>query len=226
MDNYIVYLLTDKNNGKIYIGLTHLKLKQRWCNSKLCDRFGHSDFNKEILFSHLNEDGAVWYEKAMIFEHDSTNPNIGYNKSKGGGHVPDETRKKMSRDRKGKKKSEEHRKKLTEANRKKAKDPVFKESHRKGTTIANKDNGKRERSSKSHKLLWENEEFRNERTLIQQRVSEDPKWKKKQKKGIQDFHKKNKWGWWTNGKEDKKIIVGDIPPNGFWRGRTNGGRKS
>lgn len=219
MDNYIIYLLTDKTNGKIYIGLTQLKIDQRWCNSKLCERFGHFNFNKEILFSHLNKDGAVWYEKAMIFEYNSTNPDVGYNKSKGGGLIPDETRLKMSQDRKGVKKSEEHRKNLTIANRNKSNDPEFKERHRLGTLNANKNEDKRKRASITHQQKWKNEEFRERRIKEQQNVAKNPEWKKKQKDGIVSYHEKNKFRWWTNGIEDRRILLDESPPDGYWRGR-------
>lgn len=93
--DHIVYILTDRRNGLIYVGQTCKKLNKRWPRCKLIKRFGHSDFDKEILYSLLDATGAWWYECAMISEYNSTDPNIGYNLYEGGGIISDEVREKL-----------------------------------------------------------------------------------------------------------------------------------
>ncbi len=107
-----VYLVRNKQNGKIYIGKTHLTLARRWnihcLNAKkgLCTyfysalrKYGPSAFELELLSSsatspeELNEQ-----ERFYIAVYRSSEREFGYNLTKGGdGMVPNEqTRKKMS----------------------------------------------------------------------------------------------------------------------------------
>jgi hypothetical protein len=116
--NYIVYKLTDNRNGLIYIGYTGDGLKYRWRKSALIKRFGHDDFNKEILFDNLAEKDVHLKEIQTIREYNSTDPNIGYNILENGGgvvHHSNETRKKISESIKGRHHSEEVKQRISES---------------------------------------------------------------------------------------------------------------
>jgi group I intron endonuclease len=110
--NYYVYKHTNKVNGKIYIGITCQRPKQRWHNGKgykKNNHFWHSikkygwnkGFDHEILYSGLSQRQAEVMEVSLIAYYDSTNQNKGYNISLGGGLQSKETRQKMSESHKG-----------------------------------------------------------------------------------------------------------------------------
>lgn len=126
-------------NGKVYIGITGQKVKNRWRKNghgyekqifyRAIKKYGWENFNHEILFEGLTKKQAGEMEQHLIEKYDCIIPK-GYNKSKGGEcgtlgvHPSDETRRKLSEAHKGqipwikgKHLSIETRKKLSEANK-------------------------------------------------------------------------------------------------------------
>ena len=133
MNNWLVYKHMSPN-GKIYIGITHLKPEYRWNNGKgyrsnkrfsaaIC-KYGWDNFIHEIVTENLTEEEAIRKETELIAKYDSTNKKHGYNVSLGGHNHSEESRKKIGTTRKqrhipspttGKHLSEETRKKISNA---------------------------------------------------------------------------------------------------------------
>lgn len=127
-NNYSVYRHTSPS-GKVYIGITKRKPKERWDsghgykgNHHFCaaiKKYGWANIKHEILFSHLSEEEACEKEKQLIKEYDSCNPKKGYNVLEGGtsgynfNHT-EETKEKISQASTRLWQSEEHRKKMSE----------------------------------------------------------------------------------------------------------------
>ena len=133
MNNYYVYLHTNKVNGKVYIGITSTDPKKRWANgrgysnqyfSRAIRKYGWDGFEHEVLYEGLSETQAKIMEISLIHFYKSTDNKYGYNVSEGGDVVSEETRKKISETEKGKIVSEETRKKLSEA-KKGANHPMY-----------------------------------------------------------------------------------------------------
>lgn len=121
---YCVYKHTSPS-GKVYIGYTSKNPpEKRWSNGNGYKR-GHpyfwraickykwENFSHEIMFSGLTRQEVIEKERELILFYDATNPNKGYNMTKGGdgkeGYVmPDETRKKISTSRLGRFTGEEN----------------------------------------------------------------------------------------------------------------------
>jgi len=92
---YSVYKLTSPS-GKIYIGCTSRKPEYRWNHGrgyridhqermgKAVQKYGWDNFTKEIVYSGLDEEDAHQKEIELIARYDSSNPEHGYNRSKGG----------------------------------------------------------------------------------------------------------------------------------------------
>lgn len=116
--SYIVYKHTSPS-GKSYIGITSQTLEKRSGQkgqgykkspyfSKAIEKYGWENFTHEILYEGLTAEEAYAKEREMIIKYNTRNSNFGYNKSDGGesgskGAIfSDETRKKMSENRKGK----------------------------------------------------------------------------------------------------------------------------
>lgn len=114
---YCVYKHTSPS-GKVYIGYTGKNPpEKRWSNGngykrghpyfwKAIQKYGWDNFEHEIIFNYLGRQEALKKERELIALYDSTNPNKGYNMTKGGdgkeGYVmSDETRKKISASRIG-----------------------------------------------------------------------------------------------------------------------------
>jgi len=82
-------------NGKRYIGQTRLKPEHRWCRghgydsqqhfSRAIDKYGWDNFDHVILCSVSSKEYADFLEQWFIAKWDTTNPDNGYNHSKGGG---------------------------------------------------------------------------------------------------------------------------------------------
>lgn len=123
----IVYKITNKINGKIYIGITTKTLEKRrqqhirWCKHKMrkyiihkaINKYGTDNFLLEIIDNFNGNKDACEREVKYVSSYNSFIPN-GYNMTLGGegvlGHKhqqTDETKKKISLSMKGIKKSEE-----------------------------------------------------------------------------------------------------------------------
>ena len=104
MDNFTVYRHTTPS-GKVYIGITRQNPIRRWRPdgsgykennhfwNAICS-YGWDNITHEIIASGLTKDEACEMEIALIAEHDSMNPNKGYNGTIGGEHPPFRSRKK------------------------------------------------------------------------------------------------------------------------------------
>lgn len=163
---YCVYVHTNKINGKKYVGQTCQKPEYRWNNGKsykdcpyfykAIQKYGWDNFDHEIIASNLTKEEADNFEKLLIKELGTMNPEKGYNLKAGGadGTFSEEVRKKMSESLKGvrvgenhpmygKKHSEETRSRIGENSRKTWANPDFKE-----------------KMHEVRKQLWENDEYR------------------------------------------------------------------
>lgn len=125
---YCVYAHINKINGKIYIGQTCNKPKDRWSNGagykhctyfyKAIQKYGWDGFEHEIIASYLTKDEADNFETLLIAIFDTTNPINGYN-LKSGGHknsiLSEETKKKIGDANRGRKLTDEQKQKLSQA---------------------------------------------------------------------------------------------------------------
>lgn len=119
----IIYKITNKSNGKIYIGQTIRALKERWrChkNSDSCTylhraikKYGAESFTVEQIDCAVNREELNLKEQHWIEHYNSIYPN-GYNLQSGGKHfdVSDETRKRLSVALSGRKLSDETKRKI------------------------------------------------------------------------------------------------------------------
>ena len=90
-DTYKVYRYTFPN-GKVYIGVTKHSLEERRDNGyqhnkalqEAMRKFGWRNIKKDILASGLAEEDAYAEEIKQISAHRSTDPDIGFNISRGG----------------------------------------------------------------------------------------------------------------------------------------------
>lgn len=131
-ENYTVYVHKNKENGKIYIGITSQETKRRWKNGngyskkshfgRAIKKYGWDGFEHIIIVNDISSDKAKEIEKALIALFDSTNPNNGYNEAlggEGGGmygkHQSDKTKIKISEARKRSGFTEEHKKHISES---------------------------------------------------------------------------------------------------------------
>lgn len=123
----LVYLVTNKINGKKYVGQTSQVLEKRWkrhqyplCRgrhsylySAIC-KYGVENFSIEPLVIVGTKWEMDFYERSLIKIWDLRNPDKGYNLTDGGGgmlgfKLSDETKRRMSEH----VKSEDHRKKIS-----------------------------------------------------------------------------------------------------------------
>lgn len=92
---WCVYKHTNKENGKVYIGITCKKNpNRRWSGGfgyrnnphfwQAIEKYGWDGFDHEVLFSDLTKEEACAEEIRLIAEYDSTNRENGYNHSPGG----------------------------------------------------------------------------------------------------------------------------------------------
>lgn len=130
MNNYIVYVHTNKKDGKKYVGITCQSPNRRWKNGngyclnehfyRAIHRDGWDNFTHEIVKAGLSKEDACKLEKELISLYKSNNEQFGYNKSVGGENpnegskLSDDTKLKMSKAHKGKKMSDEAKQKLSE----------------------------------------------------------------------------------------------------------------
>lgn len=126
----LIYKITNKINGRIYIGQTTQPLNQRWkehckmtshcyaLNSAI-KKYGREAFSIEVIQICENREDLNNTEKYYIDWHNCLAPN-GYNLTTGGDSTKwsEETIKKRAASNRGKKRSEETRKKLSLARKK------------------------------------------------------------------------------------------------------------
>lgn len=119
-----IYKITNKLNGKVYIGQSvdidtrwrqHINAKDNFAIHRAIQKYGKENFKFEVLLECPVDMLNVW-ERDMIALYDCISPN-GYNLTEGGeGYkCSDETRLKMSNIRKGKNRSEETKIKISNA---------------------------------------------------------------------------------------------------------------
>lgn len=136
MDNYSVYIHTNKINGKKYIGITSQRLARRWRNGNgyyqnehfyraIC-KYGWDNFTHEVIREGLTKEEACLLEKQLIAKYHTNEELHGYNKSTGG-EFPVQ----------GVKLSEETKRKMSESHKK----IVFTEEWKKNMSIAAKKRG-------------------------------------------------------------------------------------
>lgn len=138
---WTVYKHTNKENGKVYIGITGQPVERRWRGDgsgyKKCllfyraiQKYGWDNFTHEILHSGLTKKEAEDLEQKLIKKYKSNQKEFGYNIANGGSvhSISDETKKKISDTLKdnyvkenhpnyGKKYSDDFKKKLSEAHK-------------------------------------------------------------------------------------------------------------
>lgn len=126
MRTYVVYCHTNRENGKRYVGITCQKPEKRWgngCNYSGNEYFynaikkhGWHNFSHDILYTGLTKEAACCIEQKLIFEWKLTDREFGYNLSPGGegcNAMSEETKAKLSRQRKGIKLSDETKRKMS-----------------------------------------------------------------------------------------------------------------
>lgn len=121
-----IYKITNKLNGKVYIGQS-VDINARWrrhCSAKdnfaihnAIKKYGAENFSFEVLLECPADMLNVW-ERDMIALYDCITPN-GYNLTEGGGgcKCSEETKIKISNAHKGKHFSEEHKRKIGNAHK-------------------------------------------------------------------------------------------------------------
>lgn len=129
---YVVYMHTNRLNGKKYIGITNQKPEYRWRSDgsgyfrsphfwNAIQKYGWDNFDHEILSDGLDRETACTMEKHYISLYQTKDSAFGYNMTDGGdgssGWKPsDETLRKRSEKLRGIPKSEAHREALRKAN--------------------------------------------------------------------------------------------------------------
>ena len=93
-NTYSVYIHQNKQNNKVYIGLTSLKPTKRWQLGegyknqpyfyRAILKYGWDGFKHTIIKSHLSKEEASNLERDLIVQYDSINPAKGYNLREGG----------------------------------------------------------------------------------------------------------------------------------------------
>lgn len=124
MRKWCVYMHTNRDNGKRYIGVTGQKPAQRWANgagyrgnlhfSAAIKKYGWDAFQHDILYTGLTREEAARLEVDLIAKYHTTDPAFGYNTAPGG-FTPSptqETRDKIRKANLGKTLSETTREKL------------------------------------------------------------------------------------------------------------------
>jgi group I intron endonuclease len=111
INNYCVYVHTNKINNKVYVGITGRKPEIRWQNGKAyknnkhfsysIGKYGWDNFIHEIVASNLTLKEANNFEKILICKLNSNNKSFGYNLTLGGDGILGckflkETKEKMS----------------------------------------------------------------------------------------------------------------------------------
>ena len=117
MKNYLIYKITNRLNGKVYIGQTSVGLEKRWRKhvynavnhvhdnhfKRAIRKYGASAFCKEILIDGLTSEESNKYEELYIELYGTFE--FGYNSTRGGDNYEftPEVKRKISECRKGEK---------------------------------------------------------------------------------------------------------------------------
>ena len=123
-----VYKITHPKTGKVYIGFTVRPIEHRLKEHSMAKsphaaianairEFGWKSFTFEVVLEGTDEECSN-KERELIAEHQSTNPEKGWNGTSGGqtgGLLTDEVKQKMSDAHKGKKFTDEHKRKIGDA---------------------------------------------------------------------------------------------------------------
>lgn len=126
---YCVYIHTNKNNGKKYVGQTCMKPENRWQNGmryshsphffSAIKKYGWDNFEHEIIKDNLTKEEADKLEIYLIDKLKTRNRDYGYNISEGGGSgysgikMSEEQKRKISESESGKLVSLETRTKIS-----------------------------------------------------------------------------------------------------------------
>lgn len=126
--SYVLYVHTNKINGKFYVGITCQKPTRRWRNGngyknnryfyRAIQKYGWENFKHEILYTNLTKEEAEKKEVNIIKELHSNERDYGYNITKGGeviGKHSEESKRRMSESQKKKLISKETIERLREA---------------------------------------------------------------------------------------------------------------
>ena len=89
---YQLYCHVNKINGKAYYGITKNTWQDRWATkykgnahfNRAITKYGEGAWRHEIVADGMTAKDAAEWEKALIAFFDTTNPEKGYNKGKGG----------------------------------------------------------------------------------------------------------------------------------------------
>ena len=94
LTNWCVYMHTNRENGKKYIGITSQKPTRRWQNGNHYDtqpyfwraiqKYGWDGFQHEILYTDLSKENAEQLEVDLIKKYQTQDPDKGYNSADGG----------------------------------------------------------------------------------------------------------------------------------------------
>ena len=162
----IIYKTTNLINGKIYIGKQCRTNRNYLGSGKLLkediEKYGDKNFKKETLeFEIKNRETLCEREIYWIEFYNSTNPDIGYNLTKGGkgslGLFPSkESRKKMSNAQTGRRHSEETKEKIALGNRGKVCSIETKQKISESMTGKHQSESHRAKTSASLKKFYKN----------------------------------------------------------------------
>ena len=151
MNNYTVYIHTNKINNMKYVGITCQDVAVRWQANgngyrkqehfwRAIKKYGWDNFKHEIIASGLSKKDACDLEQKLIAEYGTRDNTKGYNKSAGGESGAF-----------GVERTEKQRAIASHTLREKWKDPVFREEARKRTVALNQSTEIRKKRSASNR---------------------------------------------------------------------------
>lgn len=163
MNNYIIYMHTNKINGKFYIGQTCQTLEKRaGSNGKSyreCERFykainefGWDNFEHTVLLTGLSPEEANAIEEELIINTRSYDPSIGYNIALGGNGMTSERSKALWS-------NPDYRDRISKANKELWANEEYHTARSNLYREQWKDPEKRKRRSEQAKKRWANKDF-------------------------------------------------------------------